>query len=229
MRIIKILKWSFILIFVFFLKLFLDISFIGTWRQNVFFDWIDREAIINYKLNKEEFQDLIDYAATFPAIEEIEFLKNKKFYSSFFYGNYLQDSLITYSLNSDGIIDIPFEFEIEDTTATITFPDTVIKTNYWSWEFIGNRDHEKFQTFIDLMGLSYEELATLRAKLKAIHCKRILMNPKKEIHIFFHGHSLCGFEYLITHDSSSVPENFIKLDSNIYYGYSAWAQCSWGF
>ena len=219
MRIKKIMKWL-LAIFSICVILFLsDALYIRDWRTKRSEERVSKNIILNYENRKSEFINLIAYTKNIPPIGEIEFTEDGKFIT--YFSSYSTDRESTqYHLSSYGVEGLPqSEFTLlKNGLATIKYNDTIIETKNWFWEFEGTSKDRDYDKVIDYMGLSMNQLDSLRTLVEKTNCETIEIYKDKSVTLRYDGHKGCQYEYFITNSNCGLPEEYVKIDAGIYCG-----------
>jgi hypothetical protein len=222
----RTLKGSILLFSTWILFFIADYYFISDWKFDLMIKKIERSSKLNYEQQKEDFQNLLEFASDLPDFNEITFRENGNFFCSFSSGIEQYDS-IHYDLNwLEEYYKGSFEF-LHDSIVSVSLADTIIKTHNWSWQFDGDYQNKRFSNFIDFIDFSSNTLDSLKVLVSKVNCRSISQNTNGNIHLVYYGNSFCGFEYAMTKDSSLLPEYYVRLDTNVYFGSYYLGHCIW--
>lgn len=231
----KILKYGGI---IFLLGIIIFISnelFIRNWRIKHSEERVQKSIKSNFQNKKEEFNMFKDFVQTLEInpVTEIEFLRGNKF-SGDLSSHSMTDSIFNNSMqfyfsSDDYESDIDIDFELsQNGIANVNYLDTTFETHNWIWNFKGNNKDKDFKKFIKYIGISEEELKSLRSKIKELDCEAIWVHKDKSISIRFDGFSMYQYEYYFPSEMNKVPSEYKKLDKGIYSGlYDNGLFCGW--
>ena len=180
---------------------------------------VRKNIVHNYNEHKSDFKNLIKFTKDLKPIREIEFRKNGEFFSLITSDSFDYEGL-NFPLKTVDYEDLPkTDYHIgENRQAMININGTILKTYNWSWEFEGDSNNSEYLNFLDLIQMTKEQLDSLRILVENLNCEAITIHNDNSIALRYDGFSMCQYEYLINKEETRIPEDYIQIEREIYFG-----------